>query len=221
MMGMMMLLDISNVRSTLDDLRKEFQGFDVTGLYNSFLARCDLVGEWKFSDGDYFEHLPHETERMGFSSPRLMKKKYASVEEARVLGKYCSGFYGGSHIITVFPGQRGIQAIQATLYDHGDGFSEIRTVGFKGMDRPDKRESRLIGLGRLFQLDDGDIVYVGVGVGDTFSVFLYKYASIGKILSGRAIAKGWPGEDEWFYRYDSEGQLAEITSSTTPLWTRK
>ena len=46
-------------------------------------------------------------------------------------------------------------------------------------------------------------------------------SSTGKVLSGRAIANGWPGEDEWFYYYDSEGQLAEITSGAASVWTRK
>jgi hypothetical protein len=221
MMEITMLLDIPEVRTTLESLRKSFQAFDATGSYNAYLARCESVDEWKFSDGDYFGHLPHDTERMGFSTPRLMKKKYSSVEEARELGKYCSGFSGGRHSITVLPGQKGVQSIQAMLYDHEDTFLEIRTVGFKGMDRGDKLDARLIGLGRLFQLADGDRVYVGVSARDAFSVFLYKYSSTGKVLSGRAIANGWPGEDEWFYHYDSEGQLAEITSGAASVWTRK
>lgn len=51
-----------------------------------------------------------------------------------LLGKYCSGFSGGRHRITVLPGQKGGQSIQAMLYDHADTFLEIRNVGFKGMD---------------------------------------------------------------------------------------
>lgn len=79
------------------------------------------------------------------------------------------------------------------LYDHADTFLEIRTVGFKGMDRGDKLDATLIGLGKLFQLNDGDRVYVAVRGRGAFSVFLYKYSSTGKVLSGRAIANGWPG----------------------------
>lgn len=87
-----MLLDMPMVKSMLDDLRKQFQVFDTTHSYSDYLACCDLVDEWKFSDGDYFGHLPYSDERMGFSSPRLMKRKYANVDEARWLGKYGAGF---------------------------------------------------------------------------------------------------------------------------------
>ncbi|WP_395303089.1 hypothetical protein SIM97_04975 [Pectobacterium zantedeschiae] len=70
-----MLLDIPIVKSTLDELRKQFQAFDATDSYSVYLTCCNSVDEWKFSDGDYFGHLPYSDERMGFSSPRLMKRK--------------------------------------------------------------------------------------------------------------------------------------------------
>lgn len=60
-----------------------------------------------------------------------------------------------------------------------------------------------------------------VSARDAFSVFAYTYSSMGTVLSGRAIANGWPGEDEWFYHYDSAGLLTEITSGSTSLWRRK
>lgn len=91
-----------------------------------------------------------------------------------LLGKYCSGFSGGRHRITVLPGQKGGHSIQAMLYDPADTFLEIRTVGFKGMDRGDKLDARLIGLGRLFQLNDGDRVYVAVSARGAFSMLFYR-----------------------------------------------
>lgn len=216
-----MLLEIPEVRSTLEKLRSSFNVYDATGLYKAYIARCESVEEWKYSEGDYFEHLPHDTLRMGFSVPRLLKKKYAGVQEAHELGKYCSGFSGGHHTITVLPGQKGVQSLQAILYDQHDSALEIRTVGFKGMDRGEKMDSRLIGLGRMFQLEGGNRCYVGVSAREAFSVFLYQYSPIGNVVSGRAFANGWPGEDEWFYHYDSEDQLASITSGAATLWTRK
>ncbi|MBN3227917.1 hypothetical protein [Pectobacterium brasiliense] len=216
-----MLLDIPIVKSMLDDLRKQFQAFDTTDSYPVYLACCDSVNEWKFSDGDYFGHLPYSDERMGFSSPRLMKRKYANLDEARWLGKYCSGFSGGRHVITVSPGQKGIQAIQATLYNHTGDALEIATLGFKGMDRSECGESKLLGLGRMLQLGDSAKVYVGVGIREAFAVFLYQYSSAGRVLSGRAFSKGWHSEDEWFCHYDNNGQLAEITSGDASVWRKK
>ncbi|MFJ5366807.1 hypothetical protein ACIPR9_17070 [Pectobacterium punjabense] len=216
-----MLLDMPIVALTLDDLRKQFQVFDTTHSYSDYLACCDLVDEWKFSDGDYFGHLPYSDERMGFSSPRLMKRKYANVDEARWLGKYCAGFSGDRHAITVSPGQKGIHAIQATQYNRTGDVLEIATLGFKGIDRPERVESKLLGSGRMLQVEDRAVVYVGVGIREAFSVFLYQYSSAGQVLSGRAFSKGWPSEDEWFYHYDNDGQLAEITSGNTSIWHKK
>lgn len=215
------LLDIPIVSSLLDDLRKQFQGFDATDSYQIYLACRDSVEEWKFSDGDYFCHLPYNDERVGFSPPRLMKRKYASLDEARWLGKYCSGFSDDRHVITISPGQKGIQAIQATLYNRTDDVLEIATLHFKGMDRPAGSESKLLGLGRMLQLDDNAKVYVGVGIREAFAVFLYQYSSSGRLLSGRAFSKGWPSEDEWFCHYDNDGQLAEITSGDSSVWRKK
>ncbi len=216
-----MLLDIPIVNSTLGDLRKQFQAFDATGSYPIYLVCCDAVDEWRFSDGDYFGHLPYSDERMGFSPPRLMKRKYANVDEARWLGKYCSGFSGGRHVITISPGQKGVQAIQATLYNRTGDVLEITTLGFKGMDRPEGSEAKLLGLGRMLQLDGHARIYVGVGIREAFAVFRYQYSPSGCVLSGRAFSNGWPCEDEWFCRYDDDGQLIEITSGDASVWRKK
>ncbi|MDX6916038.1 hypothetical protein R9X49_13065 [Pectobacterium carotovorum] len=217
----MMLLDMPIVNSTLGDLRKQFQEFDATVSYQIYLTCCDAVEEWKFSDGDYFGHLPYSDERMGFSSPRLMKRKYANVDEARWLGKYCAGFSGGRHVITISPGQKSVQAIQGTLYNRTGDVLEIATLGFKGIDRPESAESTLLGLGRMLQLDDNARIYIGVGMREAFAVFLYQYSSSGRVLSGRAFSKGWPDEDEWFCHYDNDGKLIEIMSGDVPVWRKK
>ncbi|WP_263058649.1 hypothetical protein [Pectobacterium sp. F1-1] len=143
------------------------------------------------------------------------------MDEARWLGKYCSGFSGGRHVITISPVQKGVQAIQATLYNRTGDMLEITTLGFKGMDSPESGKSNLLGLGRMLQLDDNARIYIGVGMREAFAVFRYQYSPSGRVLSGRAFSKGWPCEDAWFCHYDNDGQLIEITSDDAPVWQKK
>jgi len=217
-----MLLDMPEVVSLLDELRKEFEATDVSKLYPAYLDRFNSVTEWKFSSGDYFAPIPYESERMGFSSDRVVKKKYKSVDEARWLGKYCAGFFEGKHVITVRPGQRTVNALLATLYDEVGPVLEVRSVSFKGIDKPEKIRSVIGGLGRIISRPDNTRLEVGVGVGGAFAVNLYQCASDGRPVSVRAFSKGWSSEDQLEYRYAPDGQLDEISAGgPIPLWKRK
>jgi hypothetical protein len=217
-----MLLDMPEVVSLLDELRKEFDATDVINLYPSYLDRFNSVAEWKFSSGDYFHHEPFFEEQGGFPSPVLVKKKYKSVDEARWLGKYCAGFVGGKHVITVLPGQRTVKALNAALYDEVGSVLYVRTVSFKWIGKPEKMHSQVRGIGRVISRPDSTKLEVGVGIGGAFSILLFQYSSEGRPIRARAMSKGYPGEAAWEYRYTPDGQLDEITTGgPVPLWKRK
>jgi hypothetical protein len=216
-----MLLDMPEVVSLLDELRKEFDATDVSKLYPAYLDRFNSVTEWKFSSGDYYAPIPYESERMGFSPDVPIKKKYKSVDEARWLGKYCAGFVGGEHVVTVRPGQRTVNALLATLYDEVGPILGIRSVSFRGLGKPEMR-SAIGGLGRIISRADNTRLHVGVGIGGAFAVSLYQYSNEGRPIRARAMSKGYPGEAAWEYHYTPEGQLDEITTGgPVPLWKRK
>ncbi len=217
-----MLLDMPEVVSLLDELRKEFDATDVSKLYPAYLDRFNSVTEWKFSSGDYFAPIPYESERMGFSPDVLVKKKYKSVDEARWLGKYCAGFVNGRHVITVHPSQRTVKALHATLYDEVGSALEVRTVAFKWIGKPEKMQSQVRSVGRVISRPDNTKLEVGVGIGGAFSIFLLQYSDEGRPITAKAFSKNWPNESGWEYRYTPEGQLDEITAGgPIPLWKRK
>lgn len=217
-----MLIDLPEVTILLSELRHEFESTDLSSLYPAYLERFKSVTDWKFSSGDYFAPIPYESERMGFSSDVLVKKKYKSVDEARWLGKYCAGFIEGKHVITVRPGQRTVNALLATLYDEVGSILKVRSISFKGIDKPEKMRSAIGGLGRIISRPDNTKLDVGVGIGGTFSINLYQYSKDGRPVSVRAFSKGWTGEDQLEYRYTPDGQLDEITAGgPIPLWKRK
>ena len=217
-----MLLDMPEVNSLLDELRKEFEATDLSRLYQAYLDRFNSVTEWKFSSGDYYAPIPYESERMGFSPDAPVKKKYKSVDEARWQGKYSAGFVDGLHVITVLPSQRTVKALHATLYDEVGSVLEVRTVAFKWIGKPEKMQSQVRSVGRVISRPDNTRLHVGVGIGGAFAVSLYQYSDEGRPIRARAMSKGYPGEAAWEYRYTPDGQLHEITTGgPVPLWKRK
>ncbi|MBR0565994.1 hypothetical protein J5J83_07690 [Azoarcus sp. L1K30] len=217
-----MLLDLPEVTILLQELRQEFEATDLRTLYSAYLDRFNSVTDWKFSSGDYFSPIPYESERMGFSSDFLIKKKYKSVDEARWLGKYCAGFVNGRHVITVLPSQRTVKALHATLYDEADSILEMHTVSFKWIGKPEKMQSQVRGIRKVISRPDNTKLDVVVGLAGAFSINLYQYSKDGRPVSVRALSKGWTGEDQLEYRYTSDGRLDEITAGgPIPLWKRK
>ena len=206
----------------LDELRQEFEAIDLNTLYPAYLDRFKSVTEWKFSSGDYFHHEPFFEERGGFSSPTLVRKKYKSVDEARWLGKYCTGFINDRHVITVAPGQRAVKALQATLYDESSSILGVRNVSFKWIGKPEEMHSQVSGIDRVISRPDNTKFEIGVGAGGAFAVNLYRYSNDGRPASVQSFSKGWSSEDYLEYRYTPDGQLDEITAGgLIPVWKRK
>jgi hypothetical protein len=217
-----MLIELPEVVSLLDELRKEFHATDPSTLYPAYLDRFNSVTEWKFSSGDYFHHEPYFEEQGGFPSAVLVKRTYASVDEARWLGKYCGGFMGDKRVIIVHPGQRAVKALHATLYDDNDSVLRVRTVAFKWIGKPEKMHALVTGIGRVISRSDNTKLEVGVGIGGAYTILLFQYSNEGRPLHARAVSKSHPGEAVWEYRYTPEGQLDEISAGgPIPLWQRK
>lgn len=215
-----MLIEMPKVADMLAALQKRLESGNAKNLYDQFLALKDSVEEWKFSSGDYFSCLPYEEQRQGFSAPKLLKKRYESIDEARWLGKYSAGFHDGKHVVTVMPGQRTIRALSADLYSENDGVVEIYSATYKGIDHPGKVTSRVTAIARMEPLDELRDVYAAVGEGGAFSAYLYTYSAERKPLSAVAFSKGWTGESQWNFYYDSTGELERITSGPAILWAR-
>ncbi|MEK6357583.1 MAG: hypothetical protein V4796_32840 [Burkholderia cenocepacia] len=215
-----MLLEEPIVENMLATLRQEFESFDTTNLYNRYREIRDSVDDWRFSSGDYFSCLPYEEQRQGFSAPKLLKKRYESVDEARWLGKYSAGFRAGKHVVTVMPGQKTVRALSADLYREDDGVIDVCSITYKGIDHPEKVTSRVIGIARMKPLDESSKVYVAVGESGAFAVYRYTYSADGKPLTALAFSKGWTRESQWDFHYDSSGELDQITAGPATLWTR-
>ena len=215
-----MLLEESIVENMLTTLRQEFESFDTTNFYGRYLELRDSVDDWKFSSGDYFSCLPYEEQRQGFSAPKLLKKRYESVDEARWLGKYSAGFRDGRHVVTVMPSQKTVRALSADLYSEDDGVINVCSITYKGIDHPEKVTSRLTGIARMKPFDESRKVYVAVGEGGAFAIYLYTYSADAKPLTARAFSKGWTSESQWDFHYDSSGELDRITAGPATLWAR-
>ncbi|WP_175924442.1 hypothetical protein [Burkholderia latens] len=215
-----MLLEEPIVENLLTTLRQEFESFDTTNLYDRYLELRDSVDDWKFSSGDYFSCLPYEEQRQGFSAPKLLKKRYESVDEARWLGKYSAGFRNGWHVVTVMPGQKTVRALSVDLYSEDDGVINVCSITHKGIDRPEKAASRLTGIARMKPFDESRKVYVAVGEGGHFAIYLYTYSADAKPLTALAFSKGWTSEAQWDFHYDSSGELDRITAGSATLWAR-
>ncbi|MCC4104756.1 hypothetical protein [Serratia ureilytica] len=216
-----MILDNSVIQFQLEELWRNFEGQPSLDWYEEYLRVAATVDEWKFSSGDYFSPAPYEAERGGFPSPRLIKKPYRDVDEARWLGKYCSGFVAGNHTVTVMPSEPNIQALDADFYSAGkDGEITIQSISCKSMSRPGRRNSRIIGMRRFFELGSDSKLYMGVGEGGSWFVFVYKYFS-GRPVSARGYSDGGASESGWEFHYDDAGGLIKITTGSSVMWARK
>ncbi|WP_155623717.1 hypothetical protein [Burkholderia territorii] len=209
------------IESQLAALQRDFGDQPKLDWYDEYLRVIATVDEWKFSTGDYFSPAPYEAERSGFPSPKLVKKQYKDVDEARWLGKYCAGFQEGRHIVTVMPSEPSIQAVDADFFNvREDGEINIRSISCKSMHRPGKRSSRVIGMRRFVQLERDLKLYVGVGEGGAWFAFVYQYFS-GRPKVAHGYSNGSASASSWEFHYDDAGKLNEITSGSGVLWRRR
>jgi hypothetical protein len=218
----MLLVEEPEIAALLDELQKEFDSTDVASLYPAYLERFKSVEEWKFSSGDFYAPIPYESERMGFGPDKPVKRRYASVDEARELGKYCSGFAQGRRILALLPSEKGLDALDVSLYDEAGSTLEIRTISFKGLRKPQGMRTQLRSLNKIIPVAEGLKIEAGIGIGGAFSVSQYRFNLEGRLLSHRAFSKGWPIESEAMYHYTDDGQLDEIKAGGFhTVWRRK
>ncbi|WP_244112059.1 hypothetical protein [Burkholderia diffusa] len=209
------------IESQLAALQHEFGEQPNLDWYDEYLQVVANVDEWKFAAGDYFSPAPYEAERSGFPSPRLVKKQYKNVDEARWLGKYCGGFHQGRHIVTVMPSESSIQAIDADLFGISkNGAITIRSISCKSMHRPGRRNSKVIGMRRFVELAHDSKLYMGVGEGGAWFVFVYKYLS-DRPMAAHGYSNGISSESSWEFHYNESGKLDKITSGSGVLWARR
>ncbi|MGI0508791.1 hypothetical protein [Burkholderia cepacia] len=213
-----MLLQESLIKNQLEALHCEFEGQPKLDWYDEYLRVASTIDEWRFSTGDYFSPAPYEAERGGFPSPKLVKRKYKDVDEARWLGKYCAGFLGGQHLVTVMPGEPSIQALDADFFNMTEeGGVTILSISCKSMHRLERRSSRVIGLRRFINLGKDSKLYMGVGEGGACFAFLYEYLS-DRPVAARGASNRTGSEARWEFHYDDAGELNKITSGPSVMW---
>lgn len=213
----MAILDDEKFVSKLAKLREDHATLSQIDIHTEYVSAIGSVTEWRFSTGDYFDRVPYEDERQGYAPPKLLKKKYENFDEARWLGKYSAGFALDQHVITIQPEEKGIQAVSANLYKKfGD-----RLDVWKTRHRWKKtQESSLQGLGRFENLSNA-VLYMTVGQGDAFAIYLYTYTPEGVLLHTDAYSKGWSQEVRWTYHFNDRGELLEIRTGGVLLWPAK
>lgn len=213
-----MLLQEPLIQTQLEALQCEFEEQPGLDWYDEYLRLISTIDEWKFSTGDYFSPVPYEAERGGFSSPKIVKRKYEDADEARWLGKYCAGFVEKRHLITVMPGEPNIQTLDADIFSlTEDETITIRSISCKSMHRPERRNSRMIGMRRFIDLGVDSKLYVGVGEGGARFAFLYRYLS-GRPVIAHGASNKTNSEAYWEFRYDEFGKLNKITSGPSVVW---
>lgn len=215
------LLDNEEFSKRLSDLKKDHEAFSSGDIHKEYLTTIGSVTGWKFSTGDYFDRVPYEDERQGYAPPRLLKKNYESFDEARWLGKFSAGFSNDQHVVTIQPEEQGIQSVSANIYKKNSGRLDVWKTKHRWMNNPKKKqESLLLGLGRFEYFPDS-MLYVTVGQGDAFAIYLYTYSPEGLLLHTDAYSKGWSQESRWTYHYDEKGELLEIRTGGVVLWPSK
>jgi hypothetical protein len=207
------LLETPEVKEVLIATSAEFDVFNTDDLYERYLAVCGAVDEWKFSpDGELDSFLSYNNERNGYNPPRIVKRKYKDINEARFLGKYCCGYISGEHVVTVFPTERGLDAITASLYQKKpDGSVKVIHFRFRFMSSDDNRIAELISLSNIIILSDSLKLKAGVGNNNgAFTIYLYEFSGQ-KPISVKIFSKGWPSEENYAFHYDDNGFMYKVT----------
>ncbi|MBT2118905.1 hypothetical protein KK141_11225 [Dyella sp. LX-66] len=213
----MRLLDDAAIVARLSKLHEDHKIFSRTDIREGYNTAIEGVSAWRFSTGDYFNRLPFEDERQGYPTPRLLKKTYKDFNEARWLGKFSAGFAGDEHVVTIQPEENGIQSVSANLYKKFDDRLDIWKTRDRRKGNSKEQGSLLLGLGRVESFSNTTL-YMAVGQGGAFSVYLYTYSPEGALLTTDAFSKGWSQEVRWTYHYSEKNELLEIRTGDAVLW---
>jgi hypothetical protein len=203
---MQKIIDVPEINLALSQLKSKFDEFDTSDLYDKYLQFVSSVSEWRITaNGSYFSPLPYFEEIIVGETPKLIKRKYKNIDEARWLGKYCCGYIDKKCVIEILPTHRNVDTLLVSFFSETNNTLEECHVNFKSLSNPERISVTLLSLSKCISLSHDKRALVGVSGKGNFSVFLYTFAEDGKPVHVRAATKGYPEWDYYFhYRFDGE-----------------
>ncbi|WP_175906941.1 hypothetical protein [Burkholderia sp. BCC1640] len=180
------------------------------------------VDDWRYSTGPVFDEPPYQMELMGFSSGKLLKKKYPNFFEARLHGAYSSGFSDNQHLITVAPSKPQNSPINTSRFNKSNG--EVTIVhGYHHIDSNFNilKPAKLISLSSIFYLDKNTQAAITIGRNEAKSIYLYYRNDLGLIKSVHLWTTGASAQSNYDFYYDTDGTLKTIKSGESIIWASK
>jgi hypothetical protein len=84
---MLNIIDMPKINLVLSQLKERFDKFNTSDMYDKYLQLASSISEWRVTvNGPYFNPLPYYEEITVGETPKLVKRKYKNMDEARWLG---------------------------------------------------------------------------------------------------------------------------------------
>lgn len=187
----------------------------------SFYPVIDEVETWRFSTGPIFDEPPFVSEMAGFDGGRILKKSYSDIYEARLKGVYSSGFIQGDHVVTVSPSKPISSPLMTKFFRRESSAVEIYSINYYNNESfQSKKAPSLIGMGRLYEIDEVTKASIVVGSGAAYSITLYYYDSGKKVTAASMVTAPIDFQFDYKMHYDGDGAL-ELIDSGGVVWKRK
>jgi hypothetical protein len=209
---MQKIIDIPEINIALSQLRENLERFDSTGLYEKYLQLTSTVSEWRVTaNATYFQPFPYYGEIIVGESPKLIKKKYKNMDEARWLGKYCCGYVNGECVLEIFPTHKNVDTLLVSFLSGNDDSHDECHINFKSIKNIQKMETRLISISKCFKMSNNESALIRSAHGEEFMVSLYKFHSNGIPSNVRFVSKGY---SEWgyYFHYRPDGEMYKIST---------
>ncbi|WP_338767689.1 hypothetical protein [Massilia sp. METH4] len=219
---MIRIFDNSDLMDSLKLLRSEYQknAKDIDLLMDHYRS-LESVELWQYSTGPLFDDPPYSSEMDGLDPGRLLKKKYSSIYDARLKNVYSSGFINDVHVATVVPSSSQSSPLMVTFFDSRDAERLIQSIDFySNKEHSSKKPPSLVGLGRLYYLNDIHRVYINVGAGAAYSITVYYYDDKNRVASASMVTAPFDFQTEYEMHYAADGKLESVTSEGL-VWERK
>lgn len=216
------IINIEIIQARSAKIKEKFESYSCDPRYmEEFLLALSKTCEWKYSTGPIFDEPPYQMELMGFSSGRLLKKKYKDFFEARLLGAYSSGFASDRHLVTVSPSKPQNTPVNASRFNQENGETHI-AYAYHYVDSKFNvlKPPKLNGLGEIFDLGNKTTAFIVVGRNDAESIYLYCHDDHGLIRSVHLWTKGVQVQSNYDFHYD-DGILTTIKSGESLIWMSK
>jgi hypothetical protein len=170
----------------------------------------ELVSEWRYSNGDYFDSVPYRSEILGGAAAKLLKKSYPSSDAASLRGMHSSGFSSGKHFLTRFPSGKTINAVRIRKFSYDEDVQFfVETTGYRLNIAAKCDVLRAVGETHIMQ---DRVIRITYAEDDNYSVNLLLLDSRQRVMLEYIFAKGWSTNAIYKFKYGSEGQLIEVSN---------